>query len=150
MKIVFNDVKTGRSFQKEVEAAKESQLFGKKIGQTIEGGLIGLNGYTLKIRGGSDKEGFPMKQDIRAQRARPLLAFGPGVRHLRKGVKLKKTVAGNTVSDRTSQVNCVIETYGSKPLEECGFAFKERTKEERAARKVEKDAKRKAKQKKGK
>jgi small subunit ribosomal protein S6e len=150
MKIVFNDVKTGHSFQKEVEASKESQLFGKKIRDTIEGGLIGLTGYTLTIKGGSDKEGFPMLPEIRAARAYPLLDSGPGVRHLRKGVRIKKTVAGHTVSERTSQLNCAITEYGSKSLEDCGFAYKERTKEEKAVRKPEKDAKKKAKAKKGK
>lgn len=144
MKIVFNDVKTGHSFQKEVEAAKESQLFGKKIGQTLEGAIIGLNGYTLTIKGGSDKEGFPMRKDIKAQRSYPLLSKGPGVRHLAKGVRIKKTVAGNMVSERTSQLNCVISEYGSKSLEESGFPFKERTKEEKAARKAEKATKAKA------
>jgi len=53
MKIVFSEGKN--SFQKDYEG---KSLLGKKIGEEFEGGLIGLDGYKLKITGGSTKEGF--------------------------------------------------------------------------------------------
>ena len=39
-------------------------IVGKKIGDKFNGDVIGLNGYVLEITGGSDKEGFPMRNDI--------------------------------------------------------------------------------------
>src|SRR3989344_2742013 len=53
----------GKSYQTE----KDAPLAGKKIGDVFEGSLIGLPGYKLAITGGSDKSGFPMRNDIEGQ-----------------------------------------------------------------------------------
>ena len=144
MKVVINDPKAGQSFQRELEAGKASQLLGKKIGEQVEGSIVGLPGFGLQITGGSDADGTPMRFDAPASRkVRALLTRGPGVRHLRKGQRMKKAVVGNTISDRTAQVNAKIATYGSQPLAELGFVPK--TKEEKAAAKPEEKAKPKAK-----
>ncbi len=126
MKIVFSDGK--QSFQKEYDG---KVLFGKKIGDEFEGGLIGLDGYTLKIAGGSNKEGTPMLQNIRGSgKAKALLSRGPGIRFLKKGQRRKKTVAGNAVSEQTAQLNAKITAKGSKTLEELGFVPKPKEKKE--------------------
>lgn len=145
MKVVINDVKTGRSFQKDVPKENEGALYSKRIGQTVDGSAVGLAGYTLKIAGGSDSEGFPMRAEIGAIRANALLSRGPGVRGLKHGQKVKKTIAGHTVSEHTAQLNLKIEAYGEKPLTEFGLVAKEKTPEER---KAARDAKLAAKQKK--
>ncbi len=126
MKIVINDSKTGNSFQKELtEAPVLSQLIGKKIGEKLEGSLVGLAGYSLKITGGSDTDGTPMRFDIPGTRTLySVLSGGTGVKHLKLGSKLKKRVAGNTVSDKTAQINVKIETYGEKALADLGFVPK--------------------------
>ncbi|MBI2445481.1 30S ribosomal protein S6e [Candidatus Micrarchaeota archaeon] len=127
MKIVFNDPKTGMSFQKEVDKAKSGQLVGKKIGDEIPGAIIGLDGYTLKITGGSTADGVPMRFDIPGQaKTKALLPSGPGIhpKYLDKGIRIKKRVAGNTVAVHTAQVNAVISTAGAQPLDALGFTPK--------------------------
>lgn len=125
MKVVFNDPKSGNSFQKEVDKSKDGQLVGKKIGDSFEGAVIGLDGYALEIRGGSTKDGFPLKKGIPGSRkVKATLSGGTGVRGLKKGEKLKKTVVGSTISDTTMQVNAKIVKYGPKQLDELGFVPK--------------------------
>ncbi len=127
MKIVFNDPKTGHSFQKEVDKAKSGQLIGKKIGEEIPGAIIGLDGYTLKITGGSTADGVPMRFDIPGQaKTDALLPSGPGIhpKYLDKGIRIKKRVAGNTLSTQTAQVNAVITTAGAQALDALGFTPK--------------------------
>ncbi len=137
MKIIFGS-KDGQSFQKDVEKQKESQLVGKKIGETLDGGIIGLEGYELVITGGSDASGFPMRSDIAGQRrTNAVLSSGTGISKVPKGVRLKKRVVGNQVSANISQVNCKVSKEGSKKLAELGFTPKpkEEKKAEEEARK---------------
>ncbi|PIT85381.1 30S ribosomal protein S6e [Candidatus Micrarchaeota archaeon CG10_big_fil_rev_8_21_14_0_10_59_7] len=124
MKIVFSE-KGGQSFQKEIEKAKESQLYGKTIGEKFDGGIIGLEGYTLEITGGSNREGTPMRKDVKGMRkTKAILGGGAGVRGLHRGQKIKKTVAGNTVGEHTMQLNAKIAEAGSKQLADLGFTPK--------------------------
>lgn len=120
MKIVFSEGK--QSFQKEYDG---KALVGKKIGEEFEGGLIGLDGYKLKVTGGSAKDGSPMHPAIAGQkRVSAILGVGMGVRHIPRGKRVKKGVAGNTVSESTAQVNAKILSKGSKTLAELGFTPK--------------------------
>ena len=131
MKVVINDSKTGNTYQRELEAGKKAQLTGKKISDVVDGALVGLLGYELKITGGSDTDGAPMRFDVPGvRRLQVVLSRGPGVKHLKRGSKLKKRVTGNVVSDRTAQLNTKIEKYGEKPLADLGFVPK--PKEEKA------------------
>jgi len=130
MRVVINDPKTGTSFQREVPKERESVFYGKKIGDIFDGGIVGLDGYKLQITGGSTRDGVPMRADVPGQkRVTAVLANPPGVRGLRKGQKLKKSVAGNTVSLETTQLNAVIKEPGSKTLSELGFEVKKKEKE---------------------
>jgi len=131
MKIVFSDGK--ESFQKDYDG---KALVGMKIGDEFDGGIVGLDGYKLKIAGGSNKEGTPMRIDVKgAGKTKALLSRGPCIRFLKKGKRVKKTVAGNTVSERTAQVNAKITAKGSKPLADLGFVPK--LKEKKAEEKKE-------------
>lgn len=135
MKVVINDSKSGNSFQRELEAAKVSQVIGKRISEVVEGALFGLPGYSLKITGGSDTDGTPMRFDLAGTRkVYALLSRGPGVKHLKKGEKLKKRVIGNVVSEKTAQLNLKIETYGEKQLADLGFVPKPKEKKAEAAK----------------
>ncbi len=119
MKVVINDPKTGKSYQKEVEKEKESQIIGHSIGDMVDGGIIGASGYKLEITGGSDLSGFPMRADLPgARRAKLLLSGGLGFRSKRKGGREKRMVAGNIINDQIYQVNTKVVETGEKPLEE--------------------------------
>ena len=127
MKIVFSDGKN--SFQKDYDG---KALVGKKIGDEFDGGVIGLEGYKLKISGGSSKEGFPMHPSIVGQkRVKVVLGRGIGARGLPKGKKVKKSVYGNNVTDSIAQINAKVISKGNKTLEELGFTpkLKEKTAE---------------------
>ncbi len=115
-KFVINDSKTGKSYQKALE---DSTLVGKKIGETITGDFLDLEGYELQVTGGSDSAGFPMRKEIEGSgRKRSLFTGGVGVKVKRAGIRQRKTVCKNTISDKTVQVNLKVTKYGSKKLEE--------------------------------
>ena len=149
MKIVFGDPKSKFVFQKEVEASKEGQLLGKKIGEKVEGSIIGLEGYELTITGGTDKAGFPMRKDIVG--VHKILAFlsgGTGIRKVKKGSREKRNVVGNTISETIAQVNAKITKDGAKPLADLGFV--PASAEDRKKKKEEKKAAAKSSKAKGK
>ena len=131
MKIVIADPKSGRSYQTEVDDVKSKLLYDMKISEELDGSLIGLAGYKLKISGGTDKDGFPMRSDIHGtERRRILISGGVGIRKKEKGERLKKTVRGNTISDRIAQINLVVVTSGEKPVAEI-LGIQEKPKEEK-------------------
>lgn len=126
MKIVISDPKSRKSYQVEKDVPI---LIGKKIGETFDGSAVGLNNFVLEVTGGSDKDGFPMRADLQGSvRKKVLLAGGPGYNPKRKGVKRRKYVRGNTISEDIAQVNCkiisgegnVAEILGIKPKEKEG------------------------------
>lgn len=116
-KVVIGDPKTGKSYQKSVP---EKDLTGKKIGEKIEGKILGLDNYELEITGGSDDCGFPMRKDIDGILRKKILAVeGIGIKtNDKKGRKIRKTVRGNTISTKTVQINMKVLKQGIKPLEE--------------------------------
>ncbi|WP_414469370.1 30S ribosomal protein S6e [Methanobacterium sp. ACI-7] len=108
-----------KSHQVEVDQAQTKQLIGLKIGDEIDASLVGLNGYKLKITGGSDKNGFPMKKDVDGpRRIRSLLSGGLGFEPKRDGQRRRKTVRGNTVSDDIVQINTIVTEKGAKSIDE--------------------------------
>ncbi|MFH1591870.1 MAG: 30S ribosomal protein S6e [Candidatus Woesearchaeota archaeon] len=114
MKLVINDVKTGKSYKKELDL----DLGGVKIGDKVAGEQVGLKGYELQFTGGSDDAGFPMRKDIDGpNRKKALMGSGPGVRIKRKGMKLRKTVRGNAIGAKIVQANLKVVKYGAESLE---------------------------------
>lgn len=119
MRIVIADPKSGKSFQTELPKEKEAQISGKKIGETIEGGLVGAAGYTLELTGGSDNSGFPMRKDVSGSRKEGLLLTeGTGFHTKRSGERRRKMVRGNTYSSDIIQVNAKVVKAGPTPLDE--------------------------------
>ncbi len=129
LKCVINDGKAGKSYQK---VLTENPFLGKKVGDKIGGSDLGLVGYELEITGGSDSAGFPMLKNVDGSgRKKLLLKAGTGARKLKKGVKVRKTVRGNTIADVTAQVNMKVIKYGTKTVPELlGIQVKEEKKEE--------------------
>ncbi len=111
--------KDGKTYKIELADDKAGVLYGKAIGDEVEGDLIGLPGYVLEIRGGSDKSGFPMRKDIGGTGKKSILiGSGPGIRKAKHGLRLRKTVRGNTVSSEISQLNVIVKKEGSAKLED--------------------------------
>ena len=117
LKIVINDVKTGKSYKK---VLPENPFIGKQIRDKIPGDELGLTGYELELCGGSDGSGFGMRPDLPlAGKKKLLLTKGTGVKLKRKGERKRKTVAGCKVSDQTAALNMKITKPGSKSIEDC-------------------------------
>lgn len=129
-KLVISDPKKGISVQKELKDNNAKVLVGKKIGEVVKGESIDFPGYEFQITGGSDSSGFPMRKDIEGSARKRITAVkGVGVKNkLRKpnpkkkgwrtikGMRLKKNVAGNTIHEKTAQVNVKITKEGREPL----------------------------------
>ncbi len=118
-KVVVNDPKTGKSYQKGISGTKANSLIGKRIGQEIDGVFVDLPGYKLTITGGTDKDGFPMRPNLQGPgRKKLLLKGGIGFHPKRGGMRKRKMIRGNTVSGDIVQINMKITQYGPKPIEE--------------------------------
>jgi small subunit ribosomal protein S6e len=118
-KAVINDVSAGTSYQVNVKGHHANSLIGKRIGEVVDGIFVGLPGYKLKITGGSDKDGFPMRKDLPgSKRRKVLLSSGVGFHPRQGGQRQRKTLRGNTISPDTSQLNMMVTQLGSKTIEE--------------------------------
>ena len=118
-KLVISDPETGKAIQYELDDAKTNALVGKQVGEIVEGDALGLPGYKLKITGGSDTSGFPIRPDVHGSGKKRILIRGPpGFKSGRKGTAKRKTVRGRELDSNISQVNMRVEEKGSTPLEE--------------------------------
>ena len=108
-KIVISDPETGKSNVVELEDARAVPLIGRKIGDVLDGAVVGLAGHKVLITGGTDSSGFPMRPDIHGGiKTRVLLSGGVGYRAKEKGKRKRKTVRGNTITEDTAQINMKI------------------------------------------
>ena len=82
---------------------------GLLVGSELDAALIGESGK-LKITGGSDKSGVPLREDIHGgARKYILLSKGVGLRDAEKGQRFRKLVRGNTVTEEVYQLNCFFD-----------------------------------------
>ena len=96
----------GKSITKELKDTDANQFLGLKIGSETDANIVGLSGK-LKITGGSDKSGVPMRGDLHGlARKYVLLSKGVGLQDTEKGLRKRKLIRGNIVSDEIFQVNC--------------------------------------------
>ncbi len=108
-KVVISDPKTGKSQQVEVKGDKAQRLVGLKIGDVFDGSLVGLPGKKLVITGGSGRAGEPMRPDLPGGvKKRILLPGPPGYWPKRKGMRKRKLVRGNTITEEIVQINTKI------------------------------------------
>ena len=115
--IVISDPQTGKSVSKELKDKPAQSLLGMKIGQEFDATILGING-TVKIRGGSDKVGFPMRSDVHGGVQKHILITNSvGFNTKRKGLKKRKLVRGNVITDEIYQVNTIL-TKGTLPKPE--------------------------------
>ena len=123
----LNISEKGKAWKIEIEDAR---LNGKSVGEKIHGKEIKpeLEGYELQITGGSDFSGFPLSEKVEGiGLKRLLLTRGWGLwtkpkglkkkrRKMTKGLRLRKTVRGKTISEKTIQINMNVVKIGKKPL----------------------------------
>jgi small subunit ribosomal protein S6e len=119
IRLTLADTKTGNSFKREVKDDAAKRFLGMKIGDVVKGELIDMPGYEFQITGGSDIAGFPMRKDVPGTgRKKILLVKGIGLKPTRKGMRKRKSIAGNTIAEHTAQINMKITKMGKDPLPE--------------------------------
>ncbi|MGI0057307.1 MAG: S6e family ribosomal protein [Nitrosarchaeum sp.] len=113
-KLTISDVK-GKSITKELKDSDANTLLGLQLGNETDASIIGLQGK-LKLTGGSDKSGVPMRKDIHGSaRKYVLLSKGVGLQAAEIGQRVRKLMRGNTVSEEIYQINCKFN--GELPVE---------------------------------
>jgi small subunit ribosomal protein S6e len=118
-KIVLSDPQSGRSYKIDATGAAAGAFVGKNIGEAVNGNVLGLNGYTVEITGGTDKTGIPARRDLPGSgRRRLLLSEGTGFHPVYDGERRRKSVRGSEISADIVQINAIVKTYGEKPLAE--------------------------------
>lgn len=118
-KTIIADPKSKMAYQKVLSEEKSNALVGKYIGEEIDGIFLDLPGYRLKITGGSDGSGVPMRGDISGNhRRRLLLTDSVGFIPVKDGQRKRKLIRGKNLSGDISQINLKIIVYGPKSIEE--------------------------------
>ena len=104
-KLVVSDPKSKKSEAHEIKDDAAQLLLGKRIGDVVDGGTIGLSGKIM-LTGGSDRAGFPMRSDVLGGgKNYVLLTEGVGFRSSVEGQKKRKLVRGSMVSEEIYQIN---------------------------------------------
>ncbi len=118
--VVVGDPESGTSYQLETEDQDANRFLGRSIGEEVEGGAVGLDGYTLEITGGSDEAGRPLSDSVAGASLQEVLMTGrqTGYKPTRDGERRRITVRGREVSDAVAQVNAAIVERGETDVEE--------------------------------
>jgi len=131
-KVTISDIK-GKSISKELKDSDANPLLGLQLGNETDATIVGLSGK-LKLTGGSDKSGIPMRDDIHgAARKRVLLSKGVGLQAAETGQRIRKLMRGNTISEEIYQVNCKFdgELPVEAPAEDAAESTDEKTKDKK-------------------
>jgi small subunit ribosomal protein S6e len=109
--------------QKLVEMHDEHKLrifYEKRMGAEVEADILGdeWKGYVLRITGGNDKQGFPMKQGVLSNiRVRLLLSKGHSCyRPRRTGERKRKSVRGCIVDANLSVIALTVVKKGEQEI----------------------------------
>lgn len=117
-KVVVSDPKA-KAYQFDVSGAEANKFIGKAIGETVEGTVVGLPGYTIQITGGSDRSGFVMRKNVPGpKRQRLLIAEGVGYKPKDKGMRRRKFLRGREIAPDIVQINTKVVGYGDRTIEE--------------------------------
>lgn len=123
-RLILSNPEDGTAKTIQLDPKVFSLFLGKKIGDELDGSILGYKGYKIRITGGTDRDGFPMRPDVSGLRkVRILLSGGIGFRpyekppskkkkrrqrRRKKGLRRRKTVRGNVISDAIAQINAVL------------------------------------------
>merc|ERR1712180_231426 len=109
--------------QKLIEMEDEIKLRffnGKRMAQEVSAECLGeqWKGYVVRISGGNDKQGFPMKQGVMSNgRVRLLLSKGHSTyRSRRAGERKRKSCRGCIVDSNLSVLNLVVVKKGDEEI----------------------------------
>jgi small subunit ribosomal protein S6e len=117
--VAVSDPEDGTTHQVDVSDQDANRFIGREIGEEVDGGAVGLDGYTLEITGGSDDAGRPMRGDVSGSDLRNvLLDGGTGFNPTRDGERKRVTVRGREVGDATRQINAAITARGNAAVED--------------------------------
>jgi|JI10StandDraft_1071094.scaffolds.fasta_scaffold652866_1 small subunit ribosomal protein S6e len=121
MKFNISNSSTGQQKTIDVDDEKRVRVFyDRKMGEEVDGHYLGeeFNGYVFKIKGGNDKQGFPMKNGVFANhRVRVLLKPGNKCfRPRRDGERKRKSVRGCVVGPDLAVISLAIVKKGDKEL----------------------------------
>merc|ERR1712002_1036113 len=121
MKLNVSNPATGCQKLFEIEDEKKLRVFyEKRMGSEVDADSLGdeWKGYIVRITGGNDKQGFPMKQGVLTNnRVRPLLSKGHSCyRPRKKGERQRKSVRGCIVDANLSVLNLVILRKGDADI----------------------------------
>jgi small subunit ribosomal protein S6e len=113
-KLVVSDAR-GRSISREIKDISAQPLLGSKIGDVVDSLIVGIGGGKIRITGGSDKSGTPMRADVHGGvKKYVLLSRGVGMDNRLEGARLRKLVRGNLITEEIYQLNCSL-LEGSLP-----------------------------------
>lgn len=116
-KLVISDSK-GKSISQELKDRSAQPLLGSKIGDIIDSSVVGVTGGKMKVTGGSDKSGTPMRPDVHGGvKKYVLLSKGIGIKNIGGGHRIRKLVRGNMVTEEIYQLNCAL-VDGNLPVKE--------------------------------
>ncbi|WP_336001750.1 30S ribosomal protein S6e [Halorientalis halophila] len=115
--VVVADPETGDTYQLDVDGQDANRFMGRDLGDEVDGGALGLDGYTVELTGGSDNAGRPMRSDVRGPDLTSLLSDGgTGFTPSRNGERKRVTVRGREISDEVRQINAKITERGSEDV----------------------------------
>ena len=107
-KLVVANPKDGKTAAYELKDKQAQPLLGLKLGDVFDATVLGVQGK-IKITGGSDKSGVPMRRDVHgAVKKYVLLSKGVGLQTIEFGQRRRKLVRGNIITEDTYQVNAVL------------------------------------------
>jgi small subunit ribosomal protein S6e len=122
MKLNISNPATGAQKLFDIEDDKKLRPFiDKRISQEVDASCLGneWKGYIVRISGGNDKQGFPMKQGIlTSNRVRLLMKRGMSCyRERRSGERRRKSVKGCIVDSNLSVLSLVVVKKGEGEID---------------------------------
>ncbi len=107
-KLVISDNK-GKSITQELKDRSAQPMLGAKIGDVVDASIVGIAGGKIRITGGSDKSGTPMRSDVHGGvKKYVLLSRGVGLKTAEEGSRVRKLIRGNMVTEEIYQLNCML------------------------------------------
>jgi small subunit ribosomal protein S6e len=108
-KVIVSDPSAGKSKVVELDGAHAVPLIGRRLGESVDGSVVGMPGLKLQVTGGSDRDGFPMRPNIHGGvRVSVIVSKSVGFHPKREGERRRKTLRGNVLTEDIVQVNMKI------------------------------------------